>query len=81
MYEVNTHSKEALWVHYDALKGYILKIGVALKVMKNNKSPGSDGITTEIYKIFWNDIKRFYIDSIDHSYQFGAFTELKQVKA
>ena len=27
---------------------------IALKSMKNNKSPGSDGITTEFYKIFWN---------------------------
>ena len=36
---------------------------IALKEMKNNKSPCSDGFTTEFYKIFWNDIKRFYIDS------------------
>ena len=27
----------------------------ALKSINNNKSPGSDGITTEFYKIFWND--------------------------
>ena len=45
--------------------------------MKNNKSPGSDGITTEFYKIFWNDIKKFYIDSLNHSYQCGALTELQ----
>ena len=31
--------------------------GLALKEMQNNKSPGSDGITVEFYKIFWNDIK------------------------
>ena len=29
---------------------------IALKSMKNNKSPGSDGITTEFYKILWNDV-------------------------
>ena len=28
----------------------------ALKAMKNCKSPRSDGITTEFYKILWNDI-------------------------
>ena len=41
---------------------------IALKEMKNNKSPGSGGITTELCKTIWNDIKRFYIDSINHSY-------------
>ena len=50
---------------------------IALKEMKNNKSPGSDGITTEFYKIFWNDIKKFYINSLNHSYQCGALTELQ----
>ena len=50
---------------------------IALKEMKNNKSPGSDGITTEFYKIFWNDIKKFYIDSLNHSYQCGALIELQ----
>ena len=50
---------------------------IALKEMKNNKSPGSDGITTEFYKIFWNDIKKFYVDSLNHSYQCGALTELQ----
>ena len=29
----------------------------ALKEMKNQKSPGSDGLTTEFYKIFWNNIE------------------------
>ena len=24
-----------------------------LKIMKNGKSPGSDGFTTEFYKFFW----------------------------
>ena len=28
----------------------------ALRNMNNNKSPGSVGVTTEFYKIFWNDI-------------------------
>ena len=36
----------------------------ALKNMNNQKSPGSDGITVEFYKLFWNDVKEFYINSI-----------------
>ena len=41
----------------------------ALRNMNNNKSPGSDGITTEFYKIFWNDIKSFYIKSLNYSFE------------
>ena len=49
----------------------------ALKEMKNQKSPGSDGLTTEFYTIFWNNIKQFYISSINFSYQNGKLTELQ----
>ena len=49
----------------------------ALKDMKNNKSPGSDGITTEFYKIFWNDIKGFLVDSLNYSYNEGSLSEIQ----
>ena len=49
----------------------------ALKEMKNNKSPGSDGITTEFYKIFWNDIKHFLIDSLNCSYETKSLNEIQ----
>ena len=45
--------------------------------MKNQKSSGSDGITAEFYKIFWNDIKQFYVNSINYSYQCGELIELQ----
>ena len=44
---------------------------------KNKKSPGSDGLTTEFYKIFWADIKQFYVDSLNYSYQNGKLTALQ----
>ena len=50
----------------------------AIKDMKNQKSPGSDGITVEFYKLFWNDIKHYYINSINHSFQIGSLTELQK---
>ena len=46
--------------------------------MQNNKSPGSDGITTEFYKIFWNDIKLYLINSLNYSNQIGELTELQK---
>ena len=50
----------------------------ALKQMKNNKSPGSDGLTTEFYKIFWTDVKQYLIDSLNYSYRNGDMTDLQK---
>ena len=38
---------------------------MALKVMKNNKSPGPDGYTVEFFKYFWKDIGDFLIRSLN----------------
>ena len=46
--------------------------------MKNNKSPGSDGITTEFYKLFWNDIKLYLLNSLNYSLQTGNLTDLQK---
>ena len=51
---------------------------ISLKNMQNNKSPGSDGITTEFYKLFWNDIKIYLINSLNYSLQIGELTELQK---
>ena len=46
----------------------------ALKEMKNDKSPGSDGLTVEFYKTFWDDIKKTFIESINYSFIHGHLT-------
>ena len=46
--------------------------------MKNQKRSGSDGITVEFYKIFWNNIKEFYVNSINYSFETGSLTELQK---
>ena len=46
--------------------------------MKNGKSPGSDGITTEFYKIFWQDIKTYFISSINYSFEHHSLTDLQK---
>ena len=46
----------------------------ALKIMKNNKSPGSDGIPVEFYKAFWDDINLLLIDSLNSAYDTGELS-------
>ena len=36
--------------------------------MKNDKSPGIDGITKEFYEFFWDDIKNLLSDSVKKSF-------------
>ena len=59
-----------------ALEGKITKneATTALKNMKNNKSPGSDGYTAEFYKFFWIDIGDFLIRSINYSFNNGELS-------
>ena len=42
---------------------------IALKGRKHNKSPRSIGIATEFYKIFWNDVKSYYVKSLYFSFE------------
>ena len=39
----------------------------ALRDLPNNKTPGSDGISTEFYKFFWPDVKDIVTDSIHYA--------------
>lgn len=40
----------------------------AVKKLKNNKAPGSDGLTSEFYKCFWEDVKDLVVDSINEGF-------------
>jgi hypothetical protein len=41
----------------------------ALKGMANGKTPGTDGITADFYKFFWNDISDIVVKSINYSFK------------
>ena len=43
----------------------------ALKSMSAEKTPGSDGLPVEFYKIFWKDISDHFLNSINYAYQKG----------
>ena len=49
----------------------------ALRNMKYNTSQSSDGMTTEFYKIFWNDIKKFLSDALNFCYYEDSFSEIQ----
>jgi hypothetical protein len=51
---------------------------LALKEMQNNKNSGSEGITIEFYKIFWNDIKTHLINSLYYSFNNENLTTLQK---
>ena len=44
-----------------------------IKEMKENRSPGSDGIPIEFYKVFWQQIKDLYYEMIMDSQVKGTF--------
>ena len=47
----------------------------ALKRSKNGSSPGLDGLPSEIYKFFWNDIKKPLINCFNYSYHTGSLSD------
>ena len=42
--------------------------------MKDNKSPGSDGYTAEFFNLFWIDIGKFVLRSINFGYGKGQMS-------
>ena len=41
----------------------------AIKGMNNDKTPGSDGIPIDFYKVFWGKLKEVYYSMVNESYQ------------
>jgi hypothetical protein len=61
--EDDTHKCEGAFSKEECLK--------ALKNMKNNKTPGLDGFTSEFYKIFWNDVYIYLVRSLNTAGEVG----------
>ena len=44
------------------------EIEEAIKGMKNNKTPGEDGIPIDFYKVFWPHLKSIFLDMVEAVY-------------
>ena len=49
---------------------------IVLKTMKNNKTPGTDGLTPEFYRYFWNLLGSFMVNSLNYAFQMVLFPSL-----
>ena len=45
---------------------------IALKTMENNKTPGTDGLTPEFYRFFWNLLGSFMVNSFNYAFRNGT---------
>ena len=43
----------------------------SLKSMESEKSPGSDGLLAEFYKVFWNDVHHYLLNALNCAYEKG----------
>ena len=46
----------------------------ALKTMAPEKTPGTDGLPCEFYKIFWNDVEEILTNALNYSYEKGKLS-------
>ena len=46
----------------------------ALKTMSSDKTPGTDGLPCEFYKVFWNDLADILINALNYSYETGKLS-------
>ena len=52
----------------------VIELGTALKKMKNNKSPGIDGLSSEFFKIFWGKLKYLVVNAINSCFVKGCLS-------
>ena len=70
----NMENKWDLFVPEDVFRQQELQItldelGIALKGMNNNKTPGNDGIPADFYKVFWDKLKDPFYDMMLEVYK------------
>ena len=45
-----------------------------IKSMEGNKTPGTDGLPVEFYKVFWKDVGELLVNSLNYAYASGKLS-------
>ena len=53
----------------------------ALKDMSLNKTPGSDGLPVEFYKVFWSDISDHLLNALNYAYHKGQLSVSQKTRS
>lgn len=48
------------------------ELGSALKKLSSGKAPGIDGLPTEFFKMFWNELKNDFVEVLNESFSIGS---------
>ena len=55
------------------------EVRASLKSMKDGSAPGCDGIPTEFYKVFWNQLKKPLLNCINYSFQLDVLSPSERI--
>ena len=51
----------------------------AFKDMRTEKTPGTNGLPAEFYKVFWNDISAILIRALNYAYETGQLSVTQRI--
>ena len=56
------------------------EISRVIRILKPNKSPGEDGIISEFYQLYWQDIKNEFFEVVEQIFKFEYTLSASQYK-
>ena len=56
------------------------EISKVIKILKPNKSPGEDGIISEFYQLYWQDIRNEFFEVVEKKFKFEYTLSTLQYK-